>query len=125
MKIPDSESLLALFAAQARRAVPTVSDINVFQRSVTGEFLRTLLLFNFFSPFPYTLFVVSLSARRCWAFLMRKQRIAGGKRQKGGREERTARKTRRLPFTSQVTFLQAGQVHRSDWEKQRRRDTDP
>lgn len=75
-------------------------------------------------PFPYTLFVVSLCARRCWAFLMRKQRIAGGKRQKGGREKRSARKTRRLLFTSQVTFLQAGQVHPSDWEKQHR-DANP
>lgn len=35
-----------------------------------------------------------------------------------------ARKTRRSHFTSQVTALQAGQVHRSDWEKQRR-DANP
>lgn len=42
-------------------------------------------LFNFFfSPLPYTLFVVSLSARRCRAFLMREQRIAEGKRQGAG-----------------------------------------
>lgn len=40
--------------------------------------------FLIFSPFPYTLFVVSLSARRCWAFLMRKQRIAEGKRRGAG-----------------------------------------
>lgn len=47
-----------------------------------------LFSFLIFFPFPYTLFVVSLSARRCRAFLMRKQRIAEGKRQKGvGRRE--------------------------------------
>ena len=46
LKIPDFESLLALFAAQVFQAVPTASDINVFERSVNEEFLCT-----FFSPF--------------------------------------------------------------------------
>lgn len=41
-----------------------------------------LFSFLIFFPFPYTLLVASLSAGRCWASLMRKQRIAEGKRQK-------------------------------------------
>lgn len=41
LKIPDFESLLALLAAQVFQAVPTVSDINVFERSVNEEFLCT------------------------------------------------------------------------------------
>lgn len=41
LKIPDSESLLALLVPRAREAVPTVQDINVFYRSVNEEFLRT------------------------------------------------------------------------------------
>lgn len=53
-----------------------------------------LFSFLIFSPFPYTLFVVSLSARRCWAFLMRQQRIAEGRKAKGGREKRTVRRNR-------------------------------
>lgn len=54
LKIPDFESLLALFAAQVFQAVPTASDINVFERSVNEEFLCTffsLFLIFFFSPF--------------------------------------------------------------------------
>lgn len=55
LKIPDFESLLALFAAQVFQAVPTASDINVFERSVNEEFLCTFfspfLIFFFFSPF--------------------------------------------------------------------------
>lgn len=63
LKIPDFESLLALFAAQVFQAVPTASDINVFERSVNEEFLCTfffpfLIFFFFFLPLPYTLFVV-------------------------------------------------------------------
>lgn len=49
--------------------------------------LFSFLIFFFFS-FPYTLFAVPLSARRCWAFLMRKQRIAEGKRQRAGEGDR-------------------------------------
>lgn len=41
LKIPDSESLLALLVPRAREAVPTVQDINVFCRSVNEEFLCT------------------------------------------------------------------------------------
>lgn len=56
LKIPDCESLLALFAAQVFQAVPTASDINVFERSVNEEFLCTFSPFLiFFLPLPYTL----------------------------------------------------------------------
>lgn len=41
LKIPDSESLLALLVPRALEAVPTLRDINVFYRSVNEEFLRT------------------------------------------------------------------------------------
>lgn len=41
LKIPDSESLLALLVPRASEAVPTLWDINVFYRSVREEFLRT------------------------------------------------------------------------------------
>lgn len=40
LRIPDSESLLALLVLRAREAVPTAQDINAFYRSVNGEFLR-------------------------------------------------------------------------------------
>lgn len=78
LKIPDSESLLALLVPRAREAVPTVQDINVFYRSVNEEFLRTpffkkkkKILFSPLPPSPCTLFAVALSAGCCWAFLMR------------------------------------------------------
>lgn len=78
---------------------------------------KSSALFSFliFFPFPYTLSVVSLSARRCWAFLMRKQRIAEGKRQGAGarcREKKTGEETRGVfrTFNSEVTLLQASQV---------------
>lgn len=41
LRIPDSESLLALLVPRAREAVPTAQDINAFYRSVNGEFLHT------------------------------------------------------------------------------------
>lgn len=87
LKIPDSESLLALLVPRALEAVPTLRDINVFYRSVNEEFLRTpffkkkgekkkKILFSPLPPFSRTLFAVALSVGCCWAFLMRRGRIA-------------------------------------------------
>lgn len=73
LKIPDSESLLALLVPRAREAVPTVQDINVFYRSVNEEFLRTPFFKKkkknpLLSPSPFSMHFVC-SGFVCWMLL--------------------------------------------------------
>lgn len=92
LRIPDSESLLALLVLRAREAVPTAQDINAFYRSVNGEFLRA----PFFKkkkkgrkkerkkkkkssslPFPLHFVCRALSAACCRALLMSREALRG------------------------------------------------
>ena len=102
LKIPDFESLLALFAAQVFQAVPTASDINVFERSVNEEFLCTffsLFLIFFFLPLPYTLFGVFFVCQTLPGISNEEAKNCRRKRARGGgwgeqcREKKTGEET--------------------------------